>query len=142
MNTYFVKRNEGDSSFHTQRTEEEVRELVARGQIKSDWHITLNTFGESFNHFTREPRTPANWISVGTFVEEKRGEERFETGFRPSLSEMVDPPGGGYGHSKEELAGRCFGRYPLELLSSTPLVVLFWERSVYSGKLARSLDSS
>lgn len=95
MNTYLVKRNDGDSSFHSQRTEEEVRELVARGQIKSDWHITLNTFGESFNHFTREPRTPANWISVGTFVEEKRGEERFETAFRPPESEMVDVGGGG-----------------------------------------------
>lgn len=72
-----------------------MRELVARGQIKPDWRITLYTFGESFNHFTREPRTPASWISVGTFVEEKRGEERFETGFRPLQSEMVDLGGGG-----------------------------------------------
>ena len=93
MNTYFVKRNAGDSSFHMQRTEEEVRERVARGQVKSDRHITLNTFGESFNHFTREPRTLATWISVGTFVEEKRWEERFETGFRPLQSEMVAPRG-------------------------------------------------
>ena len=37
---YFVKRNNSDSSFHSQLTEEELRKQVARGSIKPDWLIT------------------------------------------------------------------------------------------------------
>ena len=92
MKHYFVKKDHADESF-AQLSIVAVQRQLERGKIGSEWLVTLNEFGESYNHFLRSPRTPANWISVRTLLDDEHT-RAFDTDFRPPEVDLRPGEGG------------------------------------------------